>query len=126
MQAVKHLVDLSATTMQDSSTATLLTAASAPTTTPMKQKHAEEDRSVSDTAKPEPEPQSGQHTLKPLTVEEEWVLVATCAAFLSKSCLGNAVCVKTRPVNMSGADGEWLLVETAPTAHEPSLATESM
>ena len=31
-----------------------------------------------------------------VTVEEEWVLVATCAAFLSKSCLSDPVRVKTR------------------------------
>lgn len=88
----------------------------------MQQKAAEQGQPISGTAEPQPEPQSGKHTLKPLTVEEEWVLVATCAAFLSKSCLGDAVRVKTRPVNMSGADGEWLLVETAP----PSQATKAM
>lgn len=117
MQAVKQLAELSARGPEES------TLSAAPTTS-IQPKAADGDQASSsvDMAEPKSESKSG----KPLTVEEEWVLVATCAAFLSKSCLGDPVRVKTRPVNMSGADDEWLLVETAPTAPELTAATESM
>ena len=116
MQAVKQLADLSARGPEES------TSSAALTTSIQQPKSAEESQAISsvDIVEPKSESKSG----KPLTVEEEWVLVATCAAFLSKSCLGDPVRVKTLPVKMSGGDDEWLLVETAPSASEPTAATE--
>ena len=116
MQAVKQLADLSARGPEESTS-------SAASTTSIQPKAVQGGQPTSsvDKAEPKSESKSG----KPLTVEEEWVLVATCAAFLSKSCLSDPVRVKTRPVKMSGADEEWLLVETAPTAGKPTAATES-
>ncbi len=115
MQAVRQLADLSARGPEES------TSSAGPTTTIQQPKSAEEKQAMSSI---DMEPKSESKSGKPLTVEEEWVLVATCAAFLSKSCLGDPVRVKTRPVKMSRGDDEWLLVETVPSASEPTAATE--
>lgn len=111
MQAVSQLTEMSAPLEpQGSSTA------SAPTTPLMLPDAAKDAQSISSSKliEPEPEPSSDKKTQKPLTAEEEWVLVAGCAAFLSTACLGDSV--KTRPVKTSAAEDDWLLVDTGSTA----------
>ena len=127
METVKQLAELSAPAPRDASTVSTQASAS---TQGSHVQPTDPQESHSDSAaalvEPKPETKSAKSSEKSLRAEEEWVLVATGAAFLSKSCLGDPVRVKTKSVNMNGAEDEWLLVDTAFNACESTAATESM
>jgi len=126
MQAVKQLAELSAPKLlEDSST---------PITPPLDPTKAPEDPSASSLSEDlvdlsEPEPETGaagesvsgsDGTGKKLTEEEEWVLVATCAAFLSKTCLGDTTSTSrsTKVSTRNDEAHEWLIVDTDDTKAE--------
>ena len=127
METVKQLAELSAPAPRDPSAVSSQTSVSTKGSH-VQPKDTQENHSgsASELTEPQPETKSAKSPEKSLSAEEEWVLVATGAAFLSKSCLGDPVRVKTKSVNMNGAGDEWLLVDTASTACESTAPTESM